>query len=132
MEALKVFWRLDLSRPAAERSWEELTAWPGFARILPATAAQDGAFFLASGARLFVGEKGQVRREYLADAYRYDAAKGWQTIASPPFAVVAAAAAPVGNSHVLFLSGDDGANAERIQELRENHPGFRGGMSQFP
>jgi SSS family solute:Na+ symporter len=123
--AMKTFWSLDLSRPENERSWEELEPWPGPARILAATVAQDGALFMVSGARLFPDATNNVSREYLTDAYRYTPKSGWTAIAPVPHPVVAAAATAVGNSHVLVFSGDDGSLAGRLPELRENHPGFR-------
>lgn len=38
--------------------------------------------------------------------------------------MVAASALAYGQSHILVFSGDDGANAQRIFELKDNHPGF--------
>jgi SSS family solute:Na+ symporter len=124
-EAMKVFWRLDLSKTDGQGSWEELAPWPGPERILAVAAAQDGAFFLASGARLVPGETGDVSREFLQDAYRYLPEAGWQPISPLPHPAVAAPAIGVGNSHLLIFGGDDGANFARAAELREKHPGFR-------
>ena len=129
-EALKVFWRLDLSEPsegepARARAWEVLEPWPGPERILAVSAVQDGTLILASGARLVSDRAGGVTREFLTDAYRYHPKSGWRTIAPTPAPVVAASAVALGNSHVLVFSGDDGSQFGRVSELKENHPGFR-------
>lgn len=123
--ALNTFWALDLSRPPSERNWETLEPWPGPERILAVAAAQDGAFYLIGGARLTTAAAGDVSREYLTDAYRYLPGQGWSKTSDAPAPVTAAVAAPLGNSHILVFGGDDGANASRVAELKERHPGFR-------
>lgn len=119
--ALKRFRSLDLSRPQA--GWRELEAWPGPARILPIVAVVGGDVFLASGAELFPGPDGKPARRYLKDAYRYRPGEGWQRIADLPRPGVAAP--HLGDrGRLLVFGGDDGANAARIQELKDRHPGF--------
>jgi len=120
--AMKDFWALDLSK--AELKWESLEPWPGAARILPVAAAQDGAFYLISGAELLVGEDGKVSRRYLKDAYRFRPKEGWEKIADAPRPVVAAPSIAEGQSHILVFGGDDGENADRVWELKDKHPGF--------
>ncbi len=120
--AMRNFWALDLSK--AELKWAVLEPWPGAPRILPAAAAQDGAFYLVSGADLLVGEDREVFRRYLNDAYRFQPGKGWERIADVPRPTVAAPAIAYGPSHILVFGGDDGENASRVWELKEKHPGF--------
>jgi len=120
--ALSNFWRLDLNK--AELGWEELDPWPGPARILPVAAAQDGAFYLISGAELLAGPDGKVKRRYLTDAYGFRPKTGWEKVAGVPRAIVAAPAVGYGESHILVFGGDDGENADRVWELKDEHPGF--------
>lgn len=125
--ALKNFWALDLSRPAAERRWRQLDPWPGPARILPVMAAQQGDVFLVSGAELYRAADGAVTRRFLTDGYRYNPGeKRWQKIADAPRPLVAAPnpAVALGHAHLLFLSGDDGAHFFQASELKDRHPGF--------
>ncbi|MBM4041840.1 MAG: sodium/solute symporter [Planctomycetes bacterium] len=126
-EALRSLWALDLSKPDAK--WQELEAWPGPGRILPVVAAQSDGYeklvYVISGAELFPGPDGKAARRYLTDGWAYSPkAKTWRRILDVPQAVVAAPAIEWGQSHILVFGGDDGVNAARIQELKDNHPGF--------
>ena len=121
-QAMRQLWALDLSVPSAQ--WRELEALPGPGRILPVMTAQNGALYVFSGAELSRGADGGAVRRYLADGWRYQPSHGWSPVASPPRPVVAAVAAPYGQSHVFVFGGDDGGNAARIWELKETHPGF--------
>lgn len=121
--ALQNFWSLDLSQTDAE--WEVLPPWPGPTRILPVTSAQAGALYMFSGASLEGRAGGAVGRQYLTDGYRYIPRQGWSTVADVPWPVVAAPVAPLGQAHIIVFGGDDGSNAERNDELADNHPGFR-------
>ena len=120
--AERVFLALDLSRPGAQ--WQQLDPWPGAGRILPVAAAQDGAFFLISGAELLVNADGSPTRRFLTDGYRFHPEEGWRPIADAPQPMVAAPAAPWGGSHIFIFGGDDGASFFRNDELGDQHPGF--------
>lgn len=120
--ALKTFQALDLS--AADPQWQQLEPWPGPARILPVVVAQNGAVYVISGAELSADASGRATRRYLSDGYAYRPGKGWQRIADVPRPVVAAPALAFGSSHIFVMGGDDGANAGRVQELKDRHPGF--------
>jgi len=125
--ALKNFWALDLSHPAAERQWRQLDPWPGPGRILPVMAAQQGDVFLVSGAELYRDSDGAVTRRFLTDGYRYDPGeRRWRRIADAPRPLVAAPnpGLALGHAHILFLSGDDGAHFFQADELKDRHPGF--------
>ncbi len=120
--ALKTFWALDLG--AAPLQWREMEPWPGPARMLAVAAVQDKAFFLISGAELTADAQGKPVRRYLRDAYRWQPGSGWRRIADLPYPVVAAPspAPALGQSSVLILGGDDGANAGFHPPAA--HPGF--------
>ncbi|MBO0724411.1 MAG: sulfatase-like hydrolase/transferase [Blastocatellia bacterium] len=127
-EAAKTLFALDLG--AREPKWKTLDPIPGPARILPAVAAQGGALFVISGAELLAGDDGKISRRYLNDGWRYSPGptgannKGWRRIAEVPRPVVAAPAIDDGAARILVFGGDDGANADRVFELKDNHPGF--------
>jgi arylsulfatase A-like enzyme/N-acetylneuraminic acid mutarotase len=124
-EAAKTLFALDLS--AREPKWKTLAPIPGPARILPVVVSQGGALFVVSGAELLSGADGKVSRRYLNDGWRYSPAannNNWRRIADLPQPVVAAPAIADGSSRILVFGGDDGANADRVFELKDNHPGF--------
>ena len=120
--AMKTFWKLDLA--AAEPRWETLDPWPGPERMLAVAGATADSFYIFSGARLSAGADGKPIREYLRDAYRFTAGKGWIRIADLPRAAVAAPSPALfgGGTRLLIVSGDDGANVN-FSPVRE-HPGF--------
>lgn len=105
--ATRYFFAFDLTT----QSWTSLPTWPGPERMLAVAGAQDGSFFLISGAKLLPGTEGKPTREYLTDAYRYTpSTKKWKRIADLPHPTVAAPspAAAIGQSHLFILGGDDG------------------------
>ena len=118
---LKTFLALNLAEP--KPAWRELEPWPGPARMLSVAAAQDGSFFLASGADLHAGADGKPVRTYLRDAYRFTPGKGWKRVADLPRAAVAAPspAPTVGTSQFFILGGDDGA---QLTVAPTEHKGF--------
>lgn len=120
--ALKTFWALGLDD--ATPRWRELEPWPGPERMLAVAGAQDGSFFLLSGARLRAGADGKPVRDYLRDAYRHTPGRGWKRIADLPRPAVGAPspAVPVGARQLLVFTGDDGANV--AFKPVERHPGF--------
>ena len=121
-EALKRFWKLDLS--AADPRWETLDPWPGPGRMLGVAGTAQGAFHLFGGASLKPGADGKAVREYLRDAYAYHPGKGWKRLADMPRPAVAAPSPAIaaGDSHLLVVSGDDGSKVD-FQPVR-GHPGF--------
>jgi N-acetylneuraminic acid mutarotase len=123
-EALKNFWALDLEDESP--AWRTLKPWPGPGRILAVAAARGRSVYLFSGAELVVGEDGGTERRYLTDAYRYDVGIGWARVADLPRPAVAAPspAMVLGAGRILLFGGDDGANAGKALELKDEHPGF--------
>jgi N-acetylneuraminic acid mutarotase len=121
-QALNTAWALDLA--STPRRWRSIGPLPGRGRILPVVASQAGRVIVASGAELIARSDGSTGRRYLTDAFAWTPSRGWQPIAETPRPLVAAPSIASGQSDVLVFGGDDGENAERVQELREAHPGF--------
>jgi len=124
---MKTFWALDLSKPRGQLRWRELEPWPGRARMLSVAGVQADAFFLLGGVAFKQNKEGENERVYLTDCYRYDPKKAeWTRIADMPRAAAAAPspAAPLGQSHLGVVGGDDGRYAGRSEQLKDAHPGF--------
>jgi len=122
---MKTFWALDLSQK--EPRWENLEPWPGESRMLAVAAVQDDAFYLLGGKMLRDTNVESDRLVFLNDAFCYQPKiRQWRRIADlPRFAAAAPTpAVPLGTSCFAVLSGDDGRNASRTNELRDRHPGF--------
>lgn len=120
LAALNLCFTLDLT--VSPLGWKELVPCPGKPRILPVTAALDGAFYLAGGAAL-EPTNGHIARVYLRDVWRYRAGQGWIRLADLPKPSVAAPSpAPTMDSSFFIVGGDDGSLA-RFQPV-EKHPGF--------
>lgn len=119
-QAERVFLMLDADRLG--EGWKMLPAWPGAARIFPAVGTAGDTVFLFGGAHLKPDAAGKVAREWLRDAYRYDAATGWRRIANlPRVAVAAPSPAPHHGGELLVLGGDDGA---QVNVAPTAHRGF--------
>jgi N-acetylneuraminate epimerase len=119
--AMSTFWSLDLKQPGA--AWQERPPCPSKPRILACMAAVDGVVHLFSGAALHAGKDGKAEREWLDDAWAYEPASGWKQLPDMPRVAVAAPnPAPVLDSKIYILGGDDGANVNF--EPKEKHPGF--------
>jgi len=121
------FWSLDLAAPASERKWLVLDPLPGPSRMLATAGTLHGHLYLFGGVHLVPGAGG-LQREYLRDCREYDIEhRRWKKIENLPYTLAAApspayAADP---THLFLFGGDDGVNASRIFELRDQHPGFR-------
>lgn len=121
--ATKAFYSLDLHE--LDRGWQSVPPWPGSPRMLAAAATQSGCFYLMGGCDLIPGKTTQAGREYLTDAWCFVPEQGWHAIQKLPHSVVAGSAIAFGPNHILIFGGDDGANTDRIWELKDRHPGFR-------
>ena len=99
-------------------------------RMLAVAGVHGGSLYVFGGCSLAPGEDGVPVRTYLDDAWRYDpgrpAGTRWTRLSSMPRASVAAPspALNLGQSFLGVLGGDDGRNVNRIDELRDDHPGF--------
>jgi sialidase-1 len=120
--ALRTVWTLDLS--SSSPVWRDVGPLPGAGRILPVVVAQAGRLHVFSGAALARRADAAITREYLRDAWAWSAESGWRRLADPPHAIVAAPASASGQSHIVVFGGDTGADAGRVADLRERHPGF--------
>ncbi|MCZ7599315.1 MAG: hypothetical protein M5U09_18625 [Gammaproteobacteria bacterium] len=115
-------WMLDLA--ADEPAWQPLPPWPGPGRMLSAAAGYRGDFYVFSGCSLAAVD-GAMRRTYFADSYRFRPGEGWTELADLPRPAVAAGSpAHVHDGRIWIFGGDTGELAERIPELKEDHPGF--------
>ncbi len=113
-----------LSFRSDDAMWLMIEPLPGPGRILPVVAAQDGAVYVFGGCSLSPGPDGKAVRKYLWDGYCYRPGKGWKKVADLPWPVTAAPSIAHGPSHILVFGGDDGALVDRVQELKDKHPGF--------
>lgn len=120
--ALRSLWSIEPDHPTP--AWRSEPSLPANGRILPAAAGQNGAFHLISGADLSAGSSGEPVREYLRDHWQFSPNLGWSRQPDAPRPIVAATALPLGQSHLVVLSGDDGRLVIRAPELGERHPGF--------
>jgi sialidase-1 len=120
--ALATLWALDLS--SSSPAWRSIESLPGAGRILPAVSTHAGQLFVFSGAALERDGAGAVSRQYLRDSYAWTSASGWRRVADTPHPLVGAPAIAAVPSHVVVLGGDTGADAARVAELKDRHPGF--------
>jgi N-acetylneuraminic acid mutarotase len=124
--AATTVWELEAADGEWHRArWRVASPFPGPGRILPATAACNGGFCLASGASLFESAPGRSQRKYLLDAFRYRQGVGWSALPTLPAPVVAAPACSDASGRFLIFGGDDGALADQVPDPGPRHPGFR-------
>lgn len=118
------FFSLDLKDTA--KGWSVLPSFPGDSRMLSTAGTLNNNFYVFGGVELqnIQGDTA-LRRKYLKSCLIYNAATGWRQIADLPYTLAAAPGPAFGEGNMLYLfSGDDGANAERNNELKDQHPGF--------
>ena len=123
-EALKSLWSLDLAAEPAARKWKTLPPLKT-GRILAQSVVVGGQVLIAGGADLSRDSDGTVQREFLRDAWLFDAdQERWNQAADLPRSIVAAPSPGIsaGRSTAIFLSGDDGRFFG--QDLKFKHPGF--------
>ena len=128
------FWMLDLSQPAAQRTWTVLQPWPGPSRMMAIAGTQEGALYLFSGVQLSMNAGDSVaHREYLKDAYKYIPGRGWSRISDLPKPVAGAAgpAFTAGQSHLLLFGGDNGKYFDQNASLQQKHPGFSNNVFMY-
>lgn len=120
---------LDLA--AEETTWQRGPPIPSGGRILPIAATHRGEVMLFSGVALEPDGDGGHRRvsPYLVEAWKFDRtsdSKPWIQLTDLPRPTAAAAspAIEVGFDLLAIVGGDDGANLQKINELKDDHPGF--------
>jgi N-acetylneuraminic acid mutarotase len=112
---------LDLA--AATMAWKELPPLPAQPRILATAATHHGKFYLFGGAAFIQNAEGKYSRQYLKEAWCYEAQEGWKRLGDLPCPNVAAPTpAPFHQGKLLLLAGDDGSRAGF--EPVDKHPGF--------
>jgi solute:Na+ symporter, SSS family len=121
-EAHSAVWQLE--HGASGATWATVAAMPGPSRMLPVVVGRDEGLYVISGASLFAKDDGTAGRIFLNDGFRFTAGAGWKALTGPPVPVLAAAAVPWGQAHILIASGDDGSLFEKSAELKDEHPGF--------
>lgn len=118
--ALRTVFTLDLSSTAHE--WKQLPVLPENGRILAVAASFDDAFWIMGGAELLPAPGGKSIRKYLTNAARYAPELGWEAVPDLPTPVVAAPTpAPIANSGIHVLGGDD---ASQLTVAPADHRGF--------
>lgn len=112
-------WALD---PAdLERGWVAMPALPGRGRFLHQMAACGDSLYVLGGIGLKPGEDGRMRRDMLAEAWRFTES-GWERLADLPYPVAAAPTpAPCCRGRIYLFGGDD---ATIKGFTPQNHPGF--------
>lgn len=120
---------LDLSN--TKQGWAEVEPIPGApGRIIPVAGSHNGSFLVFGGCALAEGSDGSAVRTYLKDAWRFDPngvpGDRWARLSDMPRTAAAAPgpAMNLGKSFVVIVGGDDGTNVERVNDLRDDHPGF--------
>lgn len=120
---------LDLD--ADESAWRRGPPIPSGGRILPVAATHRGEVMLFSGVALEPDGDGGHRRvsPYLVEAWKLDRSSDsepWIQLADLPRPTAAAPspAIEVGFDLIAIVGGDDGANLEKINQLKDDHPGF--------
>lgn len=120
---------LDLD--ANESAWKRGPPIPSGGRILPVAATHRGEVMLFSGVALEPDGDGGHRRvsPYLVEAWKLDRSSDsepWIQLSNLPRPAVAAAspAIEVGFDLIAIVGGDDGANLQKINQLKDDHPGF--------
>ncbi len=123
--ASKRLFSLDLAHRS--EGWKSLEQLPGPGRILPVFAAVGQELYVFGGAELT-----PAGRNYLHDGWRWSAAAhGWKPAPAPPFSMVAAPVISASPDRIIAFGGDDGAMVNRVEELRERHPGFSKQINVF-
>lgn len=108
------------------KGWSTLQSFPGTSRMLSTAGTLNGKLYVFGGVELQqVQGDTTLNRKYLNSCWMYDTATGWHQIAAMPYTLAAAPGpAFVADNKLYLFGGDDGANAERNNELKEKHPGF--------
>lgn len=121
---LNNFWKLDLSVGWSERDkmeWKELPVWPGPGRYGSVLLSQNNGYnhclYLISG---------KSHDDYLTDVFEYnpihgDARSTWIQKSDAPRAAMVAAAATIGQTHLMVFSGSDGHDVDKIMELKDQY-----------
>lgn len=119
-------WSLDLaaSEDPAKLEWKTLAPLPGPTRSLCQVAAQHDGFrdsiYVIGGRR-----EENDETQFLSDVWQYiPQTNSWKQRRSAPRVVMAGEAIGIGQSHIYVLGSADESNFYRVDELKNDHPGF--------
>ena len=121
------FWSWNPDPAADERVWRQEPAWPGGPRTKSAAVvANDGredCLYLIGGEAVSRDAEGALVLESLREVWRFrPSTHSWDRVADLPTPLAAAAAAAIGQSHVLVFSGAPDANLQLPVDQRPEFP----------
>jgi len=146
--ATRNFWSLDMSRlnDPGSFEWKQVLPWPGPSRAFAIASAQHNGttdcLYVISGRRMNAEAEDNLLVQFLTDVYEFmpavykpekydpqtDTYTGkvdpWRKRKDVPRCVMAGTAISVGQSHIVVLGGDDGSLYHKVDELKDDHPGF--------
>lgn len=124
--ATDTLWSLEHSAdvPPRQWAWKPLPALPGPSRAFAQVASQHNGFhdavYVISGRR----EEAETT-QFLRDVWEYvPKTNQWRQRSDAPRTVMAGEAIGIGQSHIFVLGGADESNWDRVDELKDDHPGF--------
>lgn len=129
--AMDQLWRMRLTaeNDVVAAEWEILSDCPGGPRAFNVVCAQHNGYedclYVMSGRRESSIGSDSDGPEFLTDVWEFSPKKmAWRQRSDAPRCVMAAAAAPLGQSHIVVLGGADGSLFDQVDALRDEHPGF--------
>jgi N-acetylneuraminate epimerase len=128
---------LVLDLEATEKGWQEIDAWPGPERLLPASGVHNNRLFLMGGETTAINAYGEKYRHILLDNYALTLEKvngkwqsNWQKMATIPRGVTAAGTLPLLQSNKFLVWG--GVDAVTAQyRTPATHPGIGRSMLYY-
>jgi N-acetylneuraminic acid mutarotase len=124
--AMSNFWSLDLSQQehASNFKWQLHESWPGKSRAFNLTVAQhngkEPAIYVISGRRQAGDEL-----EFLKDVWEFGCeSRMWRQRTDAPRCLMAGTALAQADDEIFVLGGADEKDFFRVDELRDDHPGF--------
>lgn len=104
--------------------WQRQQALPGPSRAFHMAAVQHNGYqiciYVMGGRRQEAG-----KTKFLDDLWEYEAAEDqWRRRSDLPHEMMAGTAIGFGQSHLFILGAATSENFDRVDELRDNHPGF--------
>ncbi|WP_233216290.1 sodium:solute symporter family transporter [Blastopirellula marina] len=124
--ATNLLWSLDLSanEDPTKLQWKTLEPLPGPTRSFNLVAHQHDGFndsiYVIGGRR---DNNGQT--QFLQDVWQYTPKTNtWKERTSAPRVIMAGEAIGIGQSHIFVLGSADESNFDRVDQLKDAHPGF--------
>ncbi|MEZ6055431.1 MAG: sodium/solute symporter [Planctomycetaceae bacterium] len=124
--ATQSVWSLDLAQKTnpGEFQWKVLDNFPGVSRAYQMLVIQGDGYrdclYMIGGRR-----ESEGKTEFLRDVWKYNPVdRTWTQRRDAPREMMAGTAIGFGHSHILVLGAADAVNFDRVDELRDDHPGF--------